>query len=145
MKFPDAMISETDLDVLARTIYGEARGEPREGKVAVGIVIINRWRSGMWFAGKTVAETCQKPWQFSCWNGNDPNRAKLLTIDRAKPSYLTCFDAAVTAIDKWWTHQIPDDLLGCTHYQVEGTGAKWSVGKTPAVKIGRHLFYRGIA
>ena len=69
---------EHDIDILARTIYGEARGEKTAGKKAVACVIMNRYKAKKWFSGKTIAETCQKPWQFSCWNKNDPNRQKIM-------------------------------------------------------------------
>ena len=55
----------SDLDILARTIYGEARGEKTVGKKAIACVVLNRYKSGKWFAGKTIAETCQKIYQFS--------------------------------------------------------------------------------
>jgi N-acetylmuramoyl-L-alanine amidase len=35
-------VSQSDIEILARTIHGEARGEPYIGQVAVGAVIINR-------------------------------------------------------------------------------------------------------
>lgn len=35
-----------DLEVAARTVWGEARGEPPEGRLAVARVIVNRWRAG---------------------------------------------------------------------------------------------------
>jgi len=35
-------ISQSDIEIMARTIHGEARGEPYMGQVAVGAVIINR-------------------------------------------------------------------------------------------------------
>lgn len=34
--------ADRDLDLLAHIIYGEARGEPYEGQVAVGAVVLNR-------------------------------------------------------------------------------------------------------
>ena len=46
---------EHDIDILARTIYGEARGEKTAGKKAVACVIMNRYKSKKWFAGKTIA------------------------------------------------------------------------------------------
>lgn len=61
-----------DIDILARTIYGEARGEPWEGKIAVAWVVRNRAERGGWW-GDTIREVCLKPWQFSCWNETDPN------------------------------------------------------------------------
>lgn len=129
-----------DLDILARTIYGEARGEPFEGRIAVGRIIINRWQSGRWFAGKTIAETCRKPWQFSCWNASDPNRAKLSAISPTDPTMQECIRAAEAAE----RGDGPDWLTGCTHYHTTAVRPDWAAGKTPAGQIGAHLFYRNI-
>ena len=49
------MYRSKDVDILARTIYGEARGESEIGKRAVASVILNRYKSGKWFAGDTIA------------------------------------------------------------------------------------------
>ena len=77
------MCNLVDIDTLARTIYGEARGESRQGKIAVACVILNRvkrkkmcgWREINGYKVATVAATCLKPWQFSCWN-------KIMTSDK---------------------------------------------------------------
>ena len=75
-------MTENDLQILARTLFGEARGEGDEGLEAVACVIMNRYKSGKWFTGydvlngkkiPSVAQTCLKKAQFSCWNKNDPN------------------------------------------------------------------------
>jgi len=129
-----------DLDILSRTIYGEARGETAEGKTAVGRTIINRWQSGRWFAGKTIAETCQKPWQYSCWNLNDPNRAKLLAVSPGKPSMQNSIRAAEAAE----RGEGPEWLVGCTHYHTTAVRPNWAEGQTPAGQIGSHVFYRNI-
>src|SRR6266851_1198033 len=82
------MYDATDVLTLARTLWGEARGESDDGKTAVAWVVRNRAeRAG--FAGRllgqagAVAHVCRAPWQFSCWNDNDPNRAALeaLSLD----------------------------------------------------------------
>ena len=38
--------TENELDMLAKIIYAEARGESYDGKVAVGAVVLNRVKSG---------------------------------------------------------------------------------------------------
>src|SRR5690606_178805 len=38
-------LSQTDLQYMANAVYGEARGEPYEGQVAVAAVILNRMKS----------------------------------------------------------------------------------------------------
>lgn len=59
-------------DTVARTLWGEARGEGEEGMRAVGTVIWNRTAFGR--KGRSVGEAelagvCTAPRQFSCWNG----------------------------------------------------------------------------
>ena len=68
-----------NLEYMARTIWGEARGEDEQGKIAVGHVIKNRRDKQTWM-GKTIKDVCLKKWQFSCWNENDPNREKILAL-----------------------------------------------------------------
>ena len=76
-----------EADVLARTIWGEARGEGLEGMRAVANVILNRvkiaeLKNGFWW-GSNIIQVCQKPYQFSCWNRSDPNFKKLQAVDEA--------------------------------------------------------------
>ena len=70
-------MSEKETDILARTIYGEARGESISGMEAVASVVLNRVafanRRGRFWWGNSIAEVCRAPKQFSCWNRNDPN------------------------------------------------------------------------
>ena len=56
---------------LAKTIYGEARGESIETMLAVGWVIRNRLQVKR--HGKNYRNVVLQPKQFSCWNKNDPN------------------------------------------------------------------------
>ena len=70
-----------DEDILARTLYGEARGEKIAGMEAIASVILNRLafsrqKNGYWW-GNTITEICRKPYQFSCWNQDDVNYQKL--------------------------------------------------------------------
>ena len=70
---------------MAKTMWGEARGEGKSGLVAVGWVIRNRCQSGGWF-GNTIRKVCLKPYQFSCWNEDDCNKAQMddLTPENSK-------------------------------------------------------------
>lgn len=65
--------------IMGLTIYGEARGESGEGKIAVGSVILERVDHRDW-DGKTVQEVCLCPYQFSCFLPSDPNFAALKMI-----------------------------------------------------------------
>jgi N-acetylmuramoyl-L-alanine amidase len=70
---PFASATFNDLEVMSRTLWGEARGESFAGQLAVGWVIINRVIDGKKRWPTTIAGVCLQPLQFSCWNPNDPN------------------------------------------------------------------------
>ena len=55
----------SDLEVTLVTLFGEARGEPVEGLIAVGSVIRNRVKAARF--GSTYRAVCLARWQFSCW------------------------------------------------------------------------------
>ena len=68
--------SQNDIIIMAKTIWGEARGEDYQGQVAVGWVIRNRCEEGGWF-GNSIREVCLKPYQFECWNSDNCNKAQM--------------------------------------------------------------------
>lgn len=128
-----------DIDTAARTIWGEARGERFEGMRAVAHVIKNRAARGGWW-GNTPAAVCRKPWQFSCWNANDPNNAKLPKLtarDHMFPEALEVAELVLTTDD-------PDPTGGATHYHTHAVSPKWAAGLTPCAVIGGHRFYRDV-
>lgn len=131
-------------DVLARTIYGEARGEKISGMEAVASVILNRVaysrrRKKYWW-GNTVSEVCRKPMQFSCWNKDDPNFALLQKVDSSDVTFGICCRIAARAL----AGTIADRTCGATHYHTRSVRPRWSVGKIPCAEIGRHVFYNDI-
>ena len=85
-----------DLSVMARTVYGEGRGDSHEGRLAIAHVILNRARAGGWW-GSAISEVCLKRWQFSCWNAGDPNRPRLFQIELDDRDLLGCARACVEA------------------------------------------------
>ncbi len=133
-----------EADILARTIYGEARGESISGQEAVASVIMNRVsfsrRKGRYWWGNTIAEVCQAPWQFSCWNKNDPNYEKLLKVSETDINYCICKRIALRAI----ADVLEDKTMNATHYHAKNLRPAWSVGKIPCAEIGRHVFYNDI-
>lgn len=130
---------EEDILALAQTLWGEARGEDDEGMTAVCCTVINRFNSGKWFAGKTIEETCKKPWQYSCWNINDPNRPKLLRL--TYPELKREFE-----IIKQVTSGVYKDITsGATHYyNPKVCKPNWAEGKVPCYVHGNHLFFNGV-
>lgn len=129
-------ITTDDMDVLARTIWGEARGEGGEGMLAVAAVVLNRWRDNRWPG--SIAAVCWQPKQFSCWNEGDPNRAKMerLTID--KRSFHAAFLAALHSLT------MPDPTDGANHYYaITIRPPSWSRRMSETARIGRHVFLKG--
>lgn len=131
-------VIETDIDVLARTIWGEARGESYEGKAAVAWVIQNRAsRSPKYNWPSTVRAVCQQKWQFSCWNSNDPNLPKLKAVTAADPSFAQCLDIAKKVV----SGDLPDYSKGADHYyNPKVVSPSWAIGRDAVAEIGNHRF-----
>lgn len=127
------------LDTLARTLWGEARGEGRAGMQAVANVIANRAaRPGWW--GRSISEVCLRPWQFSCWLPNDPNREKLRRVTEKDAAFGQAMEIAAKAL----AGGLGDLTCGATHYHAVDIAPAWAKGRTPCVIIGRHAFYNDI-
>ncbi|GAA0625802.1 cell wall hydrolase [Thalassospira tepidiphila] len=133
-----------EVEVLARTLYGEARGEELAGIEAVASVILNRVafakRRGRYWWGNDVKSVCLKPAQFSCWNEADPNRKKLLALSPRDPAYRLCKRIAKCAV----VGELPDPTDGATHYHTHAVDPFWARGHVPVTEIGGHLFYKDI-
>jgi len=132
-------MTNSDLDIMARTIFGEARGEGFEGKLAVAHVILNRVKKRH-RKEVTIAGVCTEPYQFSCWLRDDLNRAKMEAITVDHPVFRDCL-AALKAIAQG---DDEDMTLGSTHYHSTAISPAWAGGKDPVVTIGRHAFYNDI-
>lgn len=133
---------EMAVDVLARTIWGEARGEGSAGMQAVACVVMNRVRvsrelAGYWW-GNDVIQVCHKPYQFSCWNKDDPNAAAIKKVDQSDLIFATALRIARRAIVGY----LDDPTFGATHYHAAGIAPYWAKNKEPVCVIGRHIFYK---
>jgi spore germination cell wall hydrolase CwlJ-like protein len=129
-----------EVDVLTRTVYGEARGESVDGQAAVAWVIQNRAAKGRAYMGTTIKEVCLRPHQFSCWDSNDPNRRTLLTLDTNSPLYRNIREV----VEQVLNGTRADNTHGSLHYHASRIKPKWTNGKTPVVTIGNHSFYNNI-
>jgi N-acetylmuramoyl-L-alanine amidase len=132
-----------EIDVLARTLWGEARGEGVPGMEAVASVILNRVavaaeNNGRWWWGANIIQVCQKPYQFSCWNRSDPNFQKLQAVDE-KDLY---FATAVRIARRAAAGTVEDKTNGATHYHAKGADPYWARGEAPVATIGNHIFYK---
>lgn len=133
-----------EADILARTIYGEARGESLSGQEAIASVILNRVdfsrRRGCYWWGNTIKEVCLQPWQFSCWNENDPNCKIIRNVSESDLGFCICKRIALRAI----SGLLEDTTTRATHYHTRNVRPKWAFGKIPCAEIGSHIFYNDI-
>ena len=139
----------TDLEILARTVFGEAEGESFAGKLAVAWSVQNRVDAKSWY-GATIAGVCHKPMQYSCWN-EGARRPRVLSVTLDEPAFRDSVAAAAAVI----CALAPDPTEGATHYltraayerhQAVGprSPATWSYGLKPCAEIGGHLFFNDV-
>lgn len=134
---PDEM---SELEILARTIEAEARGEAYEGKIAVGATIANRAASGSY--GKDIRGVILRRGQFSPWNSwtgyaKGEQGKDMMKLKASEDSYK-----AANAI---LTGNYEDPTDGATHYVNEKVSKPAWLGamkgrKRGTVTIGNHLF-----
>jgi N-acetylmuramoyl-L-alanine amidase len=118
-------ISNSDLDLLARCVYGEARGEPYQGQVAVAAVVLNRVKSSQF--PNSVSGVIYQRLAFTCVADGQIN----LTPNES------CKNAARDALNGW------DPTNGCLYYYNPATAtSKWIWSLTVELKIGKHSFAR---
>ena len=127
-----------DFDLMARTIYGEARGETDAHMACIAWVIRNRAAKGGWW-GDTPAHVCLCRAQFSCWNKLDPNRLVIADFTIAHPSYRKALRIAGEVMD-----EKGDPTLGATHYHRDDVTPQWAEGEAPCMILARHKFYNSI-
>lgn len=114
-----------DEDLLAHIIYGEARGEPYIGQVAVAAVILNRIRDGRF--PTTIAGVIYQPGAFDAVSDGQIN----LQPDN------TAYRAARDALNGW------DPTYGCIYYYNPATAtSQWIWSRPIILSIGRHNFAR---
>lgn len=132
---------ELEVDVLARTIFGEARGEPTEGMEAIANVVLNRvkvaQKKGKYWWGNNIIGVCQKPYQFSCWNKSDPSYQRLINVTDKNIHFATALRIARRAV----IGTLSDRTNGATHYHADYVSPYWARGEKPVKTIGRHIFY----
>jgi len=130
--------SERDVDIVARTIYGEARGELfRHGLaslIAVANVVVNRVAKNF---AETVADVCLAPYQFSCWNKSDVNYDKIKNVTTDNCIFRKCVEVAENVLSGKW----PDLTDGCDHYHHKAVRPTWAMYLEPKRVFGSHYFY----
>lgn len=139
-----------EIEILARTVYGEARGEVPAGQKAVMATILNRVRKGGWW-GATIEDVCLKPYQFSCWNPKTvgttdkseiANYNQMIHVTMEDELYAYIYQLAKTAVTDNGGYLINDLSNGATHYHAVGANPYWAKEMTKTAQIGNHIFYK---
>lgn len=137
-----------DESILGLTLYGEARGEPIEGQIAVACAIRNRVNDSKHRWGTTYRAVCLQPKQFSCWNDSaDANHAEVL---RAATLLLTNGVVPPLLEQVAWIAlgiargALLDSVKGANHYHVVGMTPRpsWAQTYVPICQRGHHAFYK---
>jgi N-acetylmuramoyl-L-alanine amidase len=115
--------SSGDVYLLARLIYGEARGEPYTGQVAIAAVALNRVRNSSF--PNTISGVIYQPGAFTVVSDGQINLTPNDTATRA----------AKDAMNGW------DPTYGCLFYYNPGTATNaWIRQKAIKLTIGKHVF-----
>ena len=113
----------SDVNLLARLIYGEARGEPYTGQVAVGAVVLNRVESSKF--PNTIAGVIYQAGAFDVVADGQINMSPDATAKKA----------AADAINGW------DPSYGSIYYFNPSTATnKWIWSRPHTITIGKHRF-----
>ena len=116
-------LNQSELNIMARTIYSEARGESYTGQVAVGAVVMNRIKSNLF--PNTIAEVV---FQKGAFTAVDDGQYWLTPNSTA---YL----AAQDAVRGW------DPTYGSLYYFNPDTATSaWIWSRKQNIKIGKHIF-----
>lgn len=115
--------TQSEIDLLARTISAESRGEPYQGQVAVGAVILNRIEHPSF--PNTMAGVVYQNGAFSCVDDGQMD----------EDVYESSKRAAIDALNGW------DPSGGAIYYYNPKTATnKWIRSRPVIVTIGDHVF-----
>ena len=118
-----ASVSNADLELLARIISAEARGEPYIGQVAVGAVVLNRVESSSF--PDSISGVVYQPGAFTAITDGQINEAVTDSARRAARDALNGSDPTGGAL---------------YYYNPDKTSHRWIRSRPVITRIGQHLF-----
>jgi N-acetylmuramoyl-L-alanine amidase len=138
----EAVVKSADIDLFARTLWGESAGESVRGIEALAAVVMNR---AALLPGRSIDDSCRG---FDCWSDDNPSRTRMLGLKTATQGgaasaaellFTTCLRIARRAVAG-----LLEDPTGCaTLYHDRSTLPDWTIGREPTAEIGNRLFYSG--
>ena len=115
--------NDSNLNLLSRLIFGEARGEPYVGQVAVGAVVLNRVKSSSF--PNTIAGVIYQNGAFDVVSDGQINLVQNSTAKKAAQDALNGWDPSYGAI---------------YYFNPDTAKSKWIWSRPMTVTIGKHRF-----
>ena len=118
-----ASSQSNDLNLLAKVISAEARGEPYKGQVAVGAVILNRVKHPSF--PNTLSGVVYQPWAFTCMHDGQINEKVTDSAYKAARDAMNGYDPSGGAI---------------YYFNPATATSSWIWSRQTIVVIGKHRF-----
>jgi len=125
-----AALAATPLDCLTLNIYHEARGESKQGQIAVGHVTLSRVRSKKY--PNSICEVVYQHKQFS-WTHD-----KISDVPKDKKLYKRIKKLS----SKILRGKYKDPTYGSIYFHTTRSNPYWASKLKKTVTIGNHIFYR---
>lgn len=115
--------NNSNLNLLSKVVYSEARGESYKGQVAVAAVVLNRVRNSSF--PNSISGVVYQPGAFTAVADGQINLTPNSTARKA----------AQDAINGW------DPTYGCIYYFNPNTAtSSWIWSRPQVIRIGKHIF-----
>jgi spore germination cell wall hydrolase CwlJ-like protein len=131
----EVKVAQNDLYWLALNIYHEARNQHFFGKLAVGIVTLNRVHSPRY--EDTIEKVVKEHKQFSWYHTKKKHAPKDMAAWKDCLRIAKLILTRSSEIDIMKHH-----LKSVTHYHATYVRPKWSKSYQRVIQIGDHIFYR---
>lgn len=115
--------TSSDVNLLAKLIYAEARGESYSGMVAVGAVVLNRVKSPSF--PNTISGVIYQPYAFTCVADGQINLTPNQTAKSAAQDAMNGYDPSQGSL---------------YYYNPSVATSQWIFSRKTVVTIGRHVF-----
>ena len=141
--------ARADIEVLARTLWGETDGKDAEEMEMIALAALNRFRSGKWWGGYEQKEgkkypslkaTCRIRSQFACWNRKNPRYAEMVNMAEDDERLRLPRQIAKKAC----CGRLADFGNGAYFYHGKNCRPDWARHHSPCYETKQYLFYNDI-
>lgn len=147
MTKPEAsvIIDTREAHCLAHNIYFEAANQPLSGRVAVGLVTLNRKKSPNY--PSTICDVVYQAEMYKNWKGNilpKRHRCQFSWYCDGKPEvihYPLDYDEIYIISEMLIEGKFDDITKGSIFYHADYVTPYWAAGKAVKLTVGDHIFY----